>query len=165
MITRIGFRDARPQDAVEIVRLLIRTKQESLPHLTDAHDRDFDFWHDRWFRYINDGSNAQKALCDSFTLLGEAAGELVGFAAYHHTRRWDCDAEIESMYVLPGRQNGGLGGTLLCMIVQRLRAEGSHSLCVGYDPRNPYKRFYLKCGAVEVNPHRALWRSLPEISI
>jgi GNAT superfamily N-acetyltransferase len=143
------------------VRVLIRTKEESLAGLTNDHDRNFDFWHDRWRRYIEHGSSAQKALGDGFTILAESAGRLIGFAAYHHTRRWGCDAELESLYVLLSHQGRGVGTTLLREIVGRLRAEGSRSLCVGYSPHNPYKRFYSKHGAVEINPHWAAWCRLP----
>jgi GNAT superfamily N-acetyltransferase len=161
----ITFRDAGPEDADQIVHLLIRTKEESLPALTDDHDRNFAFWHDRWRRYIRDGAGGrvQKALGDSCMVLAERGGRLVGFAAYHHTRRWHCDAELESMYVSPDCQHQGIGTELLRVIIERLRAEGSSSMCVGYNPRNPYKRFYWKHGATEINPHWAAWRSLPEI--
>ncbi len=44
--------DGRPEDACEIVRVLIRTREESFAHPVDPHDRNFDFWHDRWQRYL-----------------------------------------------------------------------------------------------------------------
>jgi GNAT superfamily N-acetyltransferase len=113
--------DARPEDAAEMVRVLIRAKEESFPQLVDAHDRNFDFWHDRWRLYLAEGS----------------------------------------IYVLLSHQGRGIGTRLLREIVRRLQADGSRSLCVGYSPRNPYKRFYSKHGAVEINPHWAAWRSLP----
>lgn len=157
----IVLRDASPEDTVALVRVLIRTKEESLPTLTDDHDRDVAFWEDRWYGYIKHGSRAQQALGDSFTILAECVGQLAGFAAYHHTRRWNCDAELQSLYVLPDHQRLGIGTMLLQEIIRRLRAEGSTSLCVGYAPDNPYKRFYAKHGAIEINPHWAVWRELP----
>lgn len=164
-LAHVVFRDAVFEDAAAIVRLLIRTKEQSLPALTDDHDRDFEFWLRRWQRYIRDGAggNVQKALGDSFSILAESEVQLVGLAAYHHTRRWDCDAELESMYVSPDWQARGIGTEFLRIILQRLQADGSRSLCVGYNPKNPYKRFYLKHGAVEINRHWAVWRSLPSL--
>jgi GNAT superfamily N-acetyltransferase len=157
----ISLRDARPEDAAELVRVLIRTKEESFSGPIDPHDRDFDFWHDRWRRYLQEGSRAQKSLGDGFAILAQTEGELVGFAGYHHTRRWECDAELESIYVRLSHQGRGVGTRLLREILQRLRADGSRSLCVGYRPDNPYKRFYFKHGAIEINPHWAVWRRLP----
>lgn len=159
----LRLRDARPEDAAELVRVLIRTKEESFPSLIDSHDRDFHFWHDRWYGYLNEGSRAQYALGDGFGILAESGAELIGFAAYHHTRRWRCDAELQSMYVLRHQQGRGAGTALLHEVVRRLREDGSSSLCVGYDPANPYKRFYVKHGAVEINPHWAVWRELPVV--
>ena len=148
--------NARPEDAAEIVRALIRTKEESFFQLIDPHDRDFDFWHDRWRRYLEEGSRAQQASGDGFAILARMKGALVGFAAYHHTRWWDCDAELQAIYVRLSHQGRGVGTRLLREIMQRLRGDGSRSLCVGYSPDNPYKRFYLKHGAIEINPHWAV---------
>lgn len=145
------------------MRVLIRTKEESLRKPIDPHDLDFDFWHDRWWRYVAEGSTAQKSLGDGFAILALRSEHVCGFAAYHHTRRWDCDAELESIYVRLKHQGHGIGTMLLQEIVMRLRAEGSRSLCVGYAPDNPYKRFYFKHGAIELNPHWGVWRSLPGV--
>jgi len=161
----ILIRDARPEDAAAMVRVLIRTKEESFSNPINPHELDFDFWHRRWQGYIQQGSRAQQSRGDGFAILAESDARLVAFAAYHHTRRWGCDAELESIYVLLSHQARGVGTSLLREIFQRLRAEGSRSLCVGYSPDNPYKRFYLKHGAIEINPHWAAWRSLPAAEV
>jgi len=157
----IHIRDAQPDDAAAIARVLIQTKEESLAGLIDDHDRDFKFWHDRWLRYLRDGSSAQKSRGDGFAILAEDGGDLIGFAGYHHTLRWGCDAELESLYVRLPWQRKGVGLTLLRDVMRRLRAEGSRSLCVGFSPENPYKRFYFKHGAVAINPHWAFWAAMP----
>jgi GNAT superfamily N-acetyltransferase len=156
-----AIRDARPEDAASIARVEIRTKEESFPPPLDPRDVDFPFRHDRWQRYLTEGSRAQHALGDGFAILAESAGQIAGFAAWHHTRRWQCDAELQSIYVLRPHQGLGIGTLLLREISARLRAGGSSSLCVGYAPDNPYRRFYRKHGAVEINPHWAVWRPLP----
>jgi GNAT superfamily N-acetyltransferase len=156
----VRIREATPADVDTVVAILIASKESSFPHLVDDHDRNASFWVDRWRRYISEGSSAQMSCGDGFVFLAEADGRAVGFAAYHHTRRLGTDAELESIYVLKEAQGRGVGTALLGVIVGRLRAEGSRTLCVGYDPRNPYKRFYLKHGAVEINPHWAVWREL-----
>ena len=154
------LRDASAADAEVIVAILIASKEGSFPALLTAHDRDVGFWTDQWRRYLSDGSRAQQSRGDGFALLAESNGRPVGFAGYHHTTRHGADAELQSIYVLPDAQGCGAGTALLWAIVGRLEAEGSRSLCVGYDPRNPYKRFYLKHGAVEINPHWAKWHDL-----
>ncbi len=162
-MTRL-VRDAVPADADAIVAILIASKEASFPALIGDHDRNVAFWTDRWRRYLAQGSTAQMAKGDGFGLLAEWSGRPVGFAAYHHTARHDTDAELESIYVLKDVQGQGLGSELLHLIANRLHAEGSSAMCVGYDPRNPYKRFYRKHGAVEINPHWAVWRDLSPLA-
>ena len=89
--------------------------------------------------------------------------EPVGFSAYHHTTRYDCDAELQSLYVLPHAQRQGVGLRLLRPVTERLVEDGSTTLCVGYSPTNPYKGFYTKLGARELNPHWSVWDDLPTL--
>jgi GNAT superfamily N-acetyltransferase len=159
----ILFRDASPEDADAITRVPIRTKEESFPAPIDPKDLKFDFWRDRWQHYLQEGSSAQQSLGDGYAILAEHRGQLIGFAGYHHTRRWGCDAELESIYIRLSHQGRGVGTFLLREIIKRLRQDGSRSMCVGYSPSNPYKRFYIKHGATEINPHWAVWRTLPAV--
>lgn len=154
------IRDAVPSDADAIVAVLIASKEGSLSHIIGDHDRNVPFFTDRWRDYLTNGSSAQMSRGDGFGLLAELDGRPSAFAAYHHTTRHNTDAELESIYVLPEAQGCGIGSELLRIIGGRLRADGSRAMCVGYDPRNRYKRFYLKHGAVEINPHWAVWRDL-----
>jgi GNAT superfamily N-acetyltransferase len=155
----VVLREARVEDVPVLVRILIDTKEGSGGPF-DPHDRDLEFWSDRWRSYIATGSRAQHSLGDGIAILATVEDDVIGFAAFHHTRRFGCDAELESIYVLPGHQRRGTGTALLREIVRLLRAGGSGSLCVGYSPDNPHKRFYFKHGAIEINPHWAAWRSL-----
>jgi GNAT superfamily N-acetyltransferase len=158
------IRDATPADTDTLVAILIATKEGSFPHLVDDHDRDVQFWIDRWRGYLTQGSSAQMSRGDGFALLAEISGRPVGFAAYHHTARHAADAELESIYVLKDAQGQGVGTELLAIIGGRLHAEGSRTMCVGYDPRNPYKRFYRKHGAVEISLHWALWLDVSRLA-
>jgi GNAT superfamily N-acetyltransferase len=156
----LEIRTATVKDVAAIVTILISSKQNSLPELVDQHDLNVGFWSERWRAYLTAGSRAQMARGDGFALIAEDGGVPVAFAAYHHTRRHGADAELESLYVLKEAQRKGIGSALIRAVASRLVAEGDHSMCVGYDPRNPYKRFYLKHGALEINPHWAMWRNL-----
>ena len=151
------IRIASEDDADAIVEIYVASKTASMPELIDDHDRDITFLTGRWRSYISQGSRAQMATGDSFTFIAEVDKQPVGFAAYHHTRRHNTDAELQSIYVLQEAQGCGVGTALLQLIALRLIEEGSVTMCVGYDPRNPYRRFYRKHGAVEINPHWSLW--------
>jgi len=146
------------------VAILIATKEASLPELTAAHDRDVQFWTTRWRDYLTEGSRAQQSRGDGVAYVAESDGRAVGFVAYHHTKRHGADAELESIYVLPGAQRHGIGSALLRVVARRLVKEGSRSLCVGYDARNPFKSFYAKHGATELNRQWAIWRDLGDVA-
>ena len=160
----LEIRTANVEDVAAIVAILISSKQDSLPDLVDQHDLNVEFWTERWRTYLTTGSRAQMARGDGYALIAEDAGVPVAFAAYHHTRRHGADAELESIYVLRNGQGKGVGSALVKAIAGKLVAGGDRSLCVGYDPRNPYKRFYLKHGAVEINPNWAIWRNLTTLA-
>jgi len=158
------LRLATEQDVDTIVELLIAVKEQSLPALINDHDRNAPFWRERWRRYIVKGSSARYARGDGWAVLAELDSRPVGFAAYHHTVRHGADAELQAMYVLHEMQGRGVGSQLLLQITRRLVADGSRTMCVGYDPRNPYKRFYARHGAVEIDPHWSIWRDLRRLA-
>jgi GNAT superfamily N-acetyltransferase len=160
----ITIRPATANDVDAIVHILIATKESSLAHSITNQDRDVALWIDRWHRYITRGSSAQFACGDSFTFLAEIEKQPIGFAAYHHTSRHGTDAELQSMYVMKTSQGQGVGTALLRLIASELTNDGSATMCVGYSPDNPYKRFYLKHGAAEINPHWAVWHDLRRVA-
>ncbi len=140
----IRLRPASADDTELIVRILMASKEESYPDTVDDHDRDLAFWERRWRGYLTEGSHAQGSLGDGFAFVAELGDEPVGFAAYHHTRRFGTDAELQSIYVLKRAQGRGVGTRLLAEIAARLAADGSATLCVGYAASSPYNRFYAK---------------------
>jgi GNAT superfamily N-acetyltransferase len=157
------IRPATVSDVDTIVRILIASKEASFPHLIDDHDRNARFWKRRWRGYLKHGSRAQQSLGDGFVFIAERDGVPVGYAAYHHTTRHGCDAELQNTYVLREAQGQGIGSALLRLIAERLVDEGSRTMCVGYDGENPYKCFYFKHGAVEIEPGWATWRDVSTI--
>jgi GNAT superfamily N-acetyltransferase len=159
---QLHIRRAEADDTDTIVRVLIASKEASFPDTVDDHDRDVGFWTDRWRGYITSGSRAQKSLGDGWVFLAEQEGAAVGYIAYHHTTRLGTDAELQNIYVLKDKQGLGIGTQLLATIAHRLAADGSRTMCVGFDEGSPYKRFYLKHGAVESTPGGpwAIWPDL-----
>ena len=148
----IEFVDAAVVDARAASELILASKRGSFDVL-EPRDSDVEHAVQSWERYLGTGSTAQAATGDGFGVFALLAGRRVGFAAYHHTRRYDCDAELQKIYVLKTAQGRGVGTAMLRLIADRLVADGSKTMCVGYDPANPYKRFYAKHGTVEINPH------------
>ena len=163
---RLHIRRARPDDTDTVVRILIASKEGSFPDTIEDHDRDVAFWTRRWRDYLVRGSLPFSFLGDGWAFLAEVDGAPVGYVAYHHTRRLGTDAELQNIYLLKEWQGKGIGTHLLGVVSHRLAADGSESMCVGYDSNSPYKRFYLKHGAVETSPGApwAIWHDVKELA-
>ena len=134
----IFLRDAAPKDAAEIVRVLIRAKEQSSTAPISAHDRDVDYWHDRRRRSLEHGSAAQHSLGDGFAIVASSSDDTVSFAGYHRTRRWKCDAELESMMF---SRNIRDRHEPVARDREAIARRWFHNLCVGYSSGNEYKRF------------------------
>jgi L-amino acid N-acyltransferase YncA len=80
-------------------------------------------------------------------------------AAHGGRNRDGTDAELQNIYVLEEWQRKGIGAHLLGVVAHRLQADGSRSMCVGFDANSQYKQFYMKYGAVETEPGSpwAIW--------
>lgn len=63
-------------------------------------------------------------------------------------------------------QRQGIGSALLGTVAHRLKADGSRTMCVGYDASSPYKAFYLRHGAVEIGPASpwAIWHDIEALA-
>jgi GNAT superfamily N-acetyltransferase len=160
------IRRATVADTDTIVRVLVASKEASFADSVDDHDRDVGFWTRRWRGYIASGSHARHSRGDGWVFVAEVENVPIGFIAYHHTTRHGTDAELQNIYVLKEWQGRGIGTRLLGTIAHRLEADGSRSMCVGYDSDSPYKRFYMKYGAVEMEPGApwAIWRDLQALT-
>jgi GNAT superfamily N-acetyltransferase len=156
------LRRACVADTQTVVRILIESKAASFPDTIDAHDRDVAFWTRRWSGYIASGSRAQQSRGDGWVFLAEIDGLPVGYIAYHHTTRHGTDAELQSLYVLQPWQRHGVGTHLLGTVAHRLHADGSRTMCVGFDAASPYTQFYWKHGAIQIEPDSpwAIWPDL-----
>lgn len=154
-----SIRRASASDTDTVVRILIASKEASFPDTIENHDRDVQFWSRRWRDYILRGSLPFALFGDGWVFLAEVAGVAVAYVAYHHTRRHGTDAELQNIYVLKEWQRKGIGAHLLGVVAHRLRADGSRSMCVGFDANSHYKQFYMKHGAVETEPGSpwAIW--------
>ena len=160
-IRRAGIRDSDT-----IVRILIASKEASFPETIDDHDRDVAFWTRRWRDYIARGSLPFSILGDGWVFIAEVERVAVGYIAYHHTNRLGTDAELQNIYILKEWQGKGIGTQLLAVVAHRLAADGSRSMCVGYDSDSPYRRFYLKHGAIETSPGApwSTWQDVPKLA-
>jgi GNAT superfamily N-acetyltransferase len=160
---RFKIRSACLEDAPAIAKTYALAKRLSLPDLLTDLDGDSDFQSNRWRDYMAHGSRAQFATGDSYVSVAEVEDQMVGYVAWHSTTRHGAESELQSLYVLREFQNLGVGGALLCHAAEQALSRGIQSMCVGYDPSNPYKRFYSKNGAQPLNEHWSLWVDLATV--
>jgi GNAT superfamily N-acetyltransferase len=160
------IRLATADDTDTVVRILIASKEASFPDSIGDHDRDVEFWTNRWREYITSGSRAQMSRGDGWVFIAEVGGRPVGYIAYHHTTRHGTDAELQNIYLLKEYQRQGIGTHLLAMVAQQLLIDGSRTMCVGFDEFGPYKQFYFKHGAVALAPGApwAIWDNVPALA-
>lgn len=160
------IRRATVRDTDTIVRILIASKEASFPDTIEDHDRDVGFWTRRWHDYIERDSLPLQLFGDGWVFLAEVESWPVGYIAYHHTKRLGTDAELQNIYVLKEWQGRGVGTHLLGVVAHRLQADGSRQMCVGYDATSPYRRFYMKNGAVETVPGSpwAIWHDVEALA-
>jgi len=85
-------------------------------------------------------------------LVGELTGECVGYCSVLIAGR---EAELVTLYVLPGSQRRGVGRALLERVVDLASEKGAAAVRVGYAVDNERAaRFYASAGFREVGRHR-----------
>lgn len=84
--------------------------------------------------------------------------EVIGYIAGHLTRRFDCDGEVQYLWVAPAHRGSGIATRLLEALAEWFCGQGAHCVCVDVVPDNVRARaFYARHGARELNPHWMVW--------
>ena len=102
--------------------------------------------------YAADGLRRRIASREAEWLIGELAGERVGFCSVLLAGR---EAEVVTLYVLPGSQRRGVGRAMLTRAVGLARERGAATVRVGYMLANRRAaRFYAAAGFREAGRHK-----------
>lgn len=89
--------------------------------------------------------------------------EPVGYIGGHRTERFDCDGELQYLYVAPAARRSGVASALLVHLWRWFRAHEIHRICVDVEPSNDRARaFYRAHGATDLNPHWLVWPDIRE---
>ena len=123
-------------------------------------DQEFAQYSERWLAYMNGEWNPQKATSERIVYKATNDGMIVGFIAGHLTTRLDCDGELQSIFILREWQRKGIGGELLKKLGHWFIENKVHRVCVNVAPENPYRVFYQKHGAEEINAHWLVWNNI-----
>lgn len=119
---------------------------------------DHAFWKDRIAGYKHGEHFPQQALPERAVFVAIDEGNVVGFAAGHKTRRFDCDGELQWINVAAQKRGQGIADQLITRIGAWFVEQKAKRVCVNVDPRNEAaRRFYARCGARSLNEHWMIW--------
>jgi len=121
------------------------------------------FWENRIAGYLRGEHNPQKALKERVIFLAEDNGAVVGFVAGHLTRRYDCDAELQWIDVLPPYRRNAIASQMLRLLAEWFTKMNAVRVCVDVSPENVAGQgFYRKHRAQDLNRHWLVW---PDIRV
>ena len=130
------IRPGRPDDALGIARVHVRTWQAAYAHVFPA---------DRLAGISADARAEQGRLHPP--IVAEDEGEIVGFVSVGASRDDDADGELYAIYVDPTRWGTGVGRDLILAGEARLRELGHHDVVLWVLEDNPRaRRFYEAAG-------------------
>lgn len=111
--------------------------------------------------YLDGRHHPRHALAPRAGYVAVERDRIVGYIAGHLTRRYDCDGEIQYLFVAPGCRRRGIGSELLARLFQWFREERASRICVDVVPENAVARtFYRRYGAITFNRG---WLVFPEV--
>jgi ribosomal protein S18 acetylase RimI-like enzyme len=117
---------------------------------------------ERMARYLAGEHHPQQAMRSRVIYVTCEGEALVGYIAGHLTRRYDCDGELQWIYVIPERRGSGVASELLHRLAAWFAEQNASRICVNVSPDNtPARRFYKRHGAEPLNEHWLVWRDLP----
>jgi ribosomal protein S18 acetylase RimI-like enzyme len=111
---------------------------------------------DRMARYLAGTHHPQEALQAREMWLVSVDGSAIGYVAGHLTRRFECDGELQWIYVAPEARGTPVAGELLRIMARWFVAQGAKRICVDVGDERA-RRFYRRHGAVEISQHWMTW--------
>ena len=118
---------------------------------------------DRMLSYLAGESHPRQALPPRAMWLAESNGAPIGYAAGHLTRRFDCDGELQWIYVVRGHRRSHVGTELLRLVANWFVQQNALRVCVdvGDEAARP---FYRRVGAVDLNKHWMIWNDISQLA-
>ncbi|HET7228804.1 MAG TPA: GNAT family N-acetyltransferase [Longimicrobium sp.] len=114
-------------------------------------------------KYLAGEHHPQHALAPRVIFVAEQGAGIVGYIAGHRTTRFDCDGELQWLFVLPEQRGSGAADRLLRALAEWFIAQDARRVCVNVEPENARaRRFYHRHGAETLHPYWLVW---PDISV
>ncbi len=143
-----------------IIREAVPSDTADLARIRAAEWGSEQYWTQRIAGYIEGRLHPQKALALRVVFVALENDVIIGFAAGHLTRRFDCEGELEWIDVVRERRRQGIGSELVRILAKWFAEQHAKRVCV--DPGNSSARqFYARLNAQNLNQHWMFW---PDIS-
>ena len=114
--------------------------------------------------YFNGQHHPKHALLPRVIYVAQQGDALIGYIAGHLTRRYECEGELQWVYVIPECRGGGVGSELLHRLAAWFREQQASRVCVNVVPDNaPALRFYFRWGAEALNQHWLVWNDIAKL--
>jgi len=111
--------------------------------------------------YLEGKHHPQQALLPRIAYVATISNEVVGYIAGHLTRRYDCDGELQHLYVVPAQRRAGVAGELLSRLATWFAGLGARRICVNVEPENAGARaFYARHGAQPLSKNWYVWNDI-----
>lgn len=113
---------------------------------------------ERMARYLEGQHHPQQALAPRTAFIALSSEEVVGYIAGHATTRYDCEGEVQYLYVAPGARRRGIAAQLLRILAGWFDQRGIRRVCVNADVDSPgATSFYVATRARPLNKHWYVW--------
>jgi GNAT superfamily N-acetyltransferase len=115
--------------------------------------------------YLEGRHHPQRARPPRIAYVALDGRAVVGYIAGHLTQRFDCDGEVQYLYVAPRHRRQGIAGKLLRLLASWFVAQGAARVCVDVNPDSAAARpFYARWGATLLNPAGwMVWSDVSEV--
>lgn len=137
-MSSISFRPYLPKDAPAVAELFVASIEELAAEDYDEAQRA------AWASAADDLAAFDAALAGMLTILAEAGGELIGFAALKDNAKAKESRIIEMLYVAPEHARQGIGKALLDVMELLARQRGAETLTV--DAAESAREFFGEFG-------------------
>jgi len=119
----------------------------------------------RMAAYLDGTHHPKEALLPRIAFVAIASDRVVGYIAGHLTRRYDCDGEVQYLYVAPAYRRSGVASELLRMLAQWFVEQNAVKVCVNVNVDSPAAEpFYARHGAAPINRYWMVWGDIRTIT-
>ena len=116
---------------------------------------------ERMGEYLAGKHHPQQARAPRIGYLASLQGEVIGYVAGHLTRRYECDGELQYLFVVPSHRRAGIASELVSQLFNWFATQHAYRICVNVEPANEAARaFYARHGAEELRKYWYVWSDI-----